>query len=788
MCILQTVYAKDIFPESGVKKATVQSVVENFEGIEGVNYSESVFHEMFTESKVEFSKLVKYARTSLCSPWLSLPLFIEKIEVKCWEMCRRTYTTMGIELSVKADEICKLWCVFSRLCDEGTYPPTISHEASTFLVERIAKSLSKSWGSSSSVFGMDMKFKDLLEYLDKSYFSISQPEAVKQSIDEIYSWLVKEVMKTGWLWKRTRKNANWTNWLKRWFVMTPGIITYFDSDKSNEKIRGSVVIYQSTTLEKLDDYKSIITRKNRFKVSNKPALEIELSADSASEKDAWFNLIQQNIQVVKEGTTPRMKLFKDRANYEGKSKKDALTEADEKLDKFNVEVPVAVKPGDRKSPDKKSADEEEIFDNNLAEIEADKIRTIFLKIDKDGNGRIDNNEFVEFLCGLGARVSPQEATIIFQAIDKNKDKTICYEEFVDYFLKFVMVKTNESDVETKLRKAFLEADRDRSGAVNFREFSEYVYSKRRTIAMEKLMSSFDKLDQTGKGEINFDDFKEFFKNEPIFKDIESTNRFSTSIEGLIKKTYDETDVESIAELLKSRWNKFASFKRYGAEGDLVMTGGHGIVSDVVPGNYSLVDLACFNDLPPIEPKSVKIEGVLWNSSTIPGRSGRVFFPADFDGVIPTEIATNETLAFYGASLATGNQVKVSLLYRHGIQDFTYENNYLEQYVTAENALGGAGIEKHDFAHLDCPFEHDSGFFILGKMEKDVLHLTAFKVPTRHTIYVPQGVIHSNDYLKGTWRTMLSDEANIDHVQLVKMHRKGNREELEHFTFSFPALV
>ena len=63
------------------------------------------------------------------------------------------------------------------------------------------------------------------------------------------------------------------------------------------------------------------------------------------------------------------------------------------------------------------------------------------------------------------------------------------------------------------------------------------------------------------------------------------------------------------------------------------------------------------------------------------------------------------------------------------------------------ATGGAGLEKHAFAHLDCPFDEESGVFMLGKFEGEELHLTAFKIPTRHTLYVPPHTIHCNDYLK-----------------------------------------
>ena len=50
-------------------------------------------------------------------------------------------------------------------------------------------------------------------------------------------------------------------------------------------------------------------------------------------------------------------------------------------------------------------------------------------------------------------------------------------------------------------------------------------------------------------------------------------------------------------------------------------------------------------------------------------------------------------------------------------------NYLTNYVEKMNR--GAGLERHDFTHLDCPLSDDSVFFIFGKQIEDKLHITAF---------------------------------------------------------------
>jgi Ca2+-binding EF-hand superfamily protein len=547
-------------------------------------------------------------------------------------------------------------------------------------------------------------------------------------------------------------------------------------------------------------------------------MEIELSANSELEKQQWINQIQNLIDGAKTGTTPMSAMLQRRAESKKAQKSAQHDEEMKKLDAEMVEkhevakrASVKVAPMENNKPSAKAPalgdiseaaedlppppplnDDMEEYDNNAIEVQKDKIKLIFGNIDKDGNGKIDKAEFYKFVADLGLAMSEQESNLIFQTVDVDNSGFICFQEFYDYFVKVVMGERG-SKTDARFRAAFLKADRDGSGSINFREFAEYATSRRPDLEMSRLLAAFEELDKDHSGEISFKEFYKFFKEEArgsinMLGSVSPTARLSEpAIEDMLKGVYNQADATQLASYLHKRWKAFASFRRPGVTGDLVMRGAPGMVDDVVPGEYALIDLACFNDLPPIEPKHV-VAKVTWIKSTVPGKSGRAIFPPDFDGRLPTVIATNENLAYYGASLADHNQLKVSLLYRHGIQDFTYENNYMQDYVLAEGALGGAGIERHAFAHLDCPLDDDSGFFVMGKMEGDELHLTAFKVPTRHTLYVPPNTIHTNDNLRGTWRTMLSDEAEINHVQLVKAHRQGNIESYEHFHFSFEPLV
>ena len=201
--------------------------------------------------------------------------------------------------------------------------------------------------------------------------------------------------------------------------------------------------------------------------------------------------------------------------------------------------------------------------------------------------------------------------------------------------------------------------------------------------------------------------------------------------------------------------------------------GSGRVVDVQPGTYNFNDVFSFDDLPVI-PRYTEIKGVKWVSDKITGR-GTLNFPSNFDVLkkLAVEVGTNEFVSYYGCTIAnTRDKDEILLSMRHAIQDFQYSNNYLQEWVINKNGNNGAGLERHDFSHLDCPKENlgENGIFVLAKFIDDnetVLHLTGFKIPPKHCLYIPGGVIHTNDYLKGTWRTMLSDASPIDYAYLEK---------------------
>ena len=245
------------------------------------------------------------------------------------------------------------------------------------------------------------------------------------------------------------------------------------------------------------------------------------------------------------------------------------------------------------------------------------------------------------------------------------------------------------------------------------------------------------------------------------------------------------DPRSRKAIEDARWANFLHFNRTVEEADnksfTVMKGGE--VQDVLPGKYKYNDVFRFDDLP-IKPRFTEVRGVQWISNILRGK-GSLKFPSSFDDEIDVEIGTSEFLSYYGCTITNTRPTdEVSLCMRHAIEDFTYSDFYLKEWVLSEKGNNGAGLEKHDFSHVDCPKDRENGIFVLAKFvdeEESILHLTGFQIPPHHCPFIPGGTIHINDYLKGTWRTMLSDGAPIDYVYLEK-RRLFKKDEKFQFKF------
>lgn len=164
-----------------------------------------------------------------------------------------------------------------------------------------------------------------------------------------------------------------------------------------------------------------------------------------------------------------------------------------------------------------------------------------------------------------------------------------------------------------------------------------------------------------------------------------------------------------------------------------------------------------------EPKRVRITNVTWRQSQefnwaahLPISSGKIRVPVD--------MADDATLGYYNCRLLSPNDI-VSLHHRSIITNFRYDDDYLKRYVIG--VLGCSSIEQHEFAHIDRPLDKRSGYLLIGRMDPfdQSLELTAFFVRQYQSVYIPAKTIHTNDYLLGTWETLLSSYCEFPSAQI-----------------------
>jgi len=430
------------------------------------------------------------------------------------------------------------------------------------------------------------------------------------------------------------------------------------------------------------------------------------------------------------------------------------------------------------------------------------IRKMLEEADTDGDGEIDWSEFLTMTKNrmkIGKQPKPEQPKEKEMKVDRKGFRPQKPQINVDP-PKNVL----DTQKKTEILKMFNRMDPNGNGFVEFDEFEAYLSSQGTHLGKERLKQLYTSIrdsttldtsnEQSG---ITFQDMIKYFENEEILDDnidieiddskieaiddiaeyfalanltnsqldgssmtslakgVSRKNTIKDTMKDLVSKKSLKT--EKLEDASKKRWKPFASFKRR-VDRKTVMSSPSGIIRDFLPGNYSASDLVSFDDLPPIKPVSTIVDGVKWIEGG-EGKPSKLIFPDNFNGEIETDIATSETLKYYGAFLAETSAKNFSLDERHVLQDFTYGNDYFETWVL--KGAGGAALEYHNFSHLDCPLTpmKKSGYFVIAKWLNDSrtkIEITAFQVPTQHTIYTPGGIMHTNNYLKGTWRTMLAD--------------------------------
>merc|ERR1712168_271252 len=127
------------------------------------------------------------------------------------------------------------------------------------------------------------------------------------------------------------------------------------------------------------------------------------------------------------------------------------------------------------------------------------LKSAFDTADKDGDGKLDMNEWFEVLKEIGAEVSRDDVETLFSERDRDRDGSLSFQEFVGQ--------------ETQMEKAFRMMDKDGDGFVTKTEFKKVC----KNLTKDQIEAAFNKFDAAGNGKLNYVEFCDMMNRRKLNK-------------------------------------------------------------------------------------------------------------------------------------------------------------------------------------------------------------------------------------------------------------------------------
>ncbi|KAG1444118.1 hypothetical protein G6F56_010426 [Rhizopus delemar] len=137
---------------------------------------------------------------------------------------------------------------------------------------------------------------------------------------------------------------------------------------------------------------------------------------------------------------------------------------------------------------------------SLSEEQISDYRKAFQLFDKNGDDTISGPELGMVLCSFGMNPSEAELCDMVNDLDKDGNGMIDFEEFLE------LVKNLGSD-QDDLLEAFKVFDSDGNGVIDREELNRVMFSLDESLSKEELNAMIKEADIDGSGTINFEEFK-----------------------------------------------------------------------------------------------------------------------------------------------------------------------------------------------------------------------------------------------------------------------------------------
>jgi len=135
----------------------------------------------------------------------------------------------------------------------------------------------------------------------------------------------------------------------------------------------------------------------------------------------------------------------------------------------------------------------------LSQEEIEELQEAFNLFDTDGSGTIDSGELKSAMESLGFK---QKNKLVYQMIDKMKQREINFEQFLD----MMTARISDTDNREDIMKVFRLFDDDDSGYITINDLTRVAKELGETMNPAELKEMIERGDHDGDGMISFDEF------------------------------------------------------------------------------------------------------------------------------------------------------------------------------------------------------------------------------------------------------------------------------------------
>uniref|UniRef100_A0A3P9KNX0 Switch-associated protein 70 n=1 Tax=Oryzias latipes TaxID=8090 RepID=A0A3P9KNX0_ORYLA len=217
----------------------------------------------------------------------------------CWTLCYKK-KMHSPHLSISINDAFKVWCIFNFL-SEDKYPLVIIIDEIEYFLRKLTEAMGigldeEKFAEYKANSKSCLSAWETINLVGMTYFCREvEPQTLSMGINHVFTELIMDVLKQGYMVKKGHKRKNWT---ERWFVLRPTALSYYESEDVLD-LKGEIVLDQSCCVEALNDKDG---KKCLFiiKCSDK---SFEIRAPDKKKRQEWIQAVHSCIQLRRLGLT-----------------------------------------------------------------------------------------------------------------------------------------------------------------------------------------------------------------------------------------------------------------------------------------------------------------------------------------------------------------------------------------------------------------------------------------------------------------------------------------------------